>query len=47
MGFLQIMTLLYITFLETGGAIIKALGELLHALEGSTGQPTRVGVTLL
>ena len=41
------MILLKITFLETRGAIVKALGKLLHSLEGSTGQPPRVGVTLL
>jgi hypothetical protein len=39
--------LLQITLLEAGGAVIKALGKLLHALEGGTGEPPRVGVTLL
>ena len=39
--------LLQITLLEAGGAVVKALGKLLHALEGGTGEPPRVGVTLL
>ena len=34
--------LLQITFLEAGGAVVEALGKLLHALEGSTGEPPRV-----